>query len=209
MPKRQKAETAELIREWPLPPAATLGSSVRSKGILLEVRARLPSAVRKSLDVDGSKLTLAMPESERIGFRAVSAVISETLSDIESLPVIPREIQDILTITTTERHRWLRDGRLPSAGTRTVRLAGRAKQITFHVFDPRLVEDFLNRSVVDEWREDDVVAAAEKRQQASWKRKLARAQKVAKIASEPADGSGEAQSQLSGWDQFGRDGLLR
>jgi hypothetical protein len=209
MPKRQKAETAELIREWPLPPAATLGSSVRSKGILLEVRARLPPAVRKSLDVDGSKLTLAMAESERIGFQGVSAVISETLSGIESLPVIPREIQDILTITTAERHRWLRDGRLPSAGTRTVRLAGRAKQITFHIFDPRLVEDFLNRGVVDEWREDDVVAAAEKRQQASWRRKLARSQNVAKIVSVRADGNREAQSQLSGWDEFARDGLLR
>jgi hypothetical protein len=208
MPKREKNETAELIKEWALSPAATLASSVRAKGILLEVRARLPLAVRKSLDVDGSKLTLAMPESDKSGFRSASAVVTETLRDIESLPVIPREIQDILTITVTERHRWLKDGRLSSAGTRTVRLAGRAKQITFHVFDPRFVEDLLDRGMVDEWREEDVIAAAEKKQQAAWKRKLTRSLKGANSPSKTADSS-EARPQLHGWEQFERDGLLR
>jgi hypothetical protein len=40
--------------------------------------------------------------------------------DLESLPIIPRELEDILTIKASERHRWLKAGRLPSAGTRTV-----------------------------------------------------------------------------------------
>jgi hypothetical protein len=55
---------------------------------------------------------------------------------IADLPIIPREIEDILTITASERKRWLEDGRLPSAGTRTGRLQGRARKITFHVFAP-------------------------------------------------------------------------
>lgn len=67
------------------------------------------------------------------------------LDDMETLPVIPREIEDILTITTGERRRWLEDGRLPSAGTRTVKLRGRARQITFHVLDPAIVVDILDR----------------------------------------------------------------
>jgi hypothetical protein len=208
MPKHEKEETTDLIKEWALPPAATLGSSVRAKGILLEVRARLPKEARKSLDVDGSKLTLVMPDSDRAGFRSASAVISETLENIESLPVIPREIQDILTITTTERHRWLKDGRLPSTGTRTVRLAGRAKQITFHVFDPRLVEDLLDRGLVDEWREEDVIAASEKRQQAVWNRKLTRDLTKSKTASAPKE-TEDDRTELRGWEEFGRDGLLR
>jgi hypothetical protein len=69
----------------------------------------------------------------------------------------------------TERHRWLADGRLPSAGTRTVRLAGRARQITFHVFDPKVVEDLLDRAVIDEWRVEDAEAKAEKRAKAMTK----------------------------------------
>lgn len=209
MTKKEKNDGAELTREWALPTAATLGSSVRAQGILLEARAGLPLALRKSLDVDGALLRLLMPESAKSEFRSASGLISETLRNIENLPVIPREIQDILTITTTERHRWLKDGRLPSVGTRTVRLAGRAKQITFHVFDPRLVEDLLDRGVVDDWREEDAIAAAEKRQQAAWRRKLMRSLKSVKATSKPLDNAGGAGAQLCGWEEFGRDGLLR
>lgn len=94
--------------------------------------------------------------------------------EAETLPVIPREIQDILAIKTGERHRWLADGRLMSAGTRTVRLNGRARWITFRVFDPKMVEDLLDRGVVEEWRAEDAEAKAEKRQKAAYQRKLAR-----------------------------------
>ena len=52
------------------------------------------------------------------------ASTSKTLDGIETLPVIPREVEDILGISTTESHRWLKDGRFPSAGTRTVNLRG-------------------------------------------------------------------------------------
>jgi hypothetical protein len=38
MPKHDKNHI-ELLKTWVLPPAATLGSSVRMKGILLEIRA--------------------------------------------------------------------------------------------------------------------------------------------------------------------------
>lgn len=121
------------------------------------------------------------------------------------MPIIPREIQDILTISTTERHRWLKDGRLPSAGTRTVKLRGRARKITFHVFDPRIVEDILDTDRVNEWREADALAAAENRQQAAWKRRLARE----RLTSLPADTRSEADPGLVGWAEFERDGPLR
>ncbi len=127
MPKHDKNHI-ELLKTWVLPPAATLGSSVRMKGILLEIRARLPHATKKSLNLDGRELTLMMPASEKAEFHAASAVVVKALVNIETLPVIPREIEDILTIKTSERHRWLADGRLPSAGTRTVKLRGRSQE---------------------------------------------------------------------------------
>jgi hypothetical protein len=148
MPKHEKNDV-ELVKTWVLPPAATLGSSIRAKGILLERRARLPVASKKSLDIDRGELTLSMPAGSKAEFHAASAVVVKAPEDIETPPVIPREIQDILSIKTSERHRWLKDGRLPSAGTRTVKLRGRARKITFHVFDPRVVEDLLDRGVVE------------------------------------------------------------
>jgi len=206
MPKPDKRQI-ELIRTWTLPASATLGSSVRAKGILLEIRARLPLASKKSVELDGSDLTLAMPADAKSDFKAAVGVIAGTMEELHSLPVIPREIQDILTIKTSERHRWLADGRLPSAGTRTVRLNGRAKRITFHVFDLKIVEDILDRGLVDQWREEDAEAKAEKRREAAYKAKLTRTLRKKPKVSKPA-ASGPLAS-LEGWEDFEGTGLLR
>ncbi|KRB55394.1 hypothetical protein ASE04_06375 [Rhizobium sp. Root708] len=207
--KKKNSDDPELIREWSLPVEATLGSTVRVKGILQEVRSRLPSVVKKSLDMQSGALILIMPENAKTVFRATSSVVSKALEDIADLPVIPREIEDILTITASERKRWLEDGRLPSAGIRTVRLRGRARQITFHVFDPRVVEDLLDRGAVDEWREDDAAAKAENRRRAAYQAKLTRLLKKKEKTKRTEPTPEEAVPGLSGWDDFGSDGLLR
>lgn len=92
MPKEEKNDV-ELLKTWALPTAATLGSTVRAKGILLEIRTRLPSATKKSLDIDAGELALAMPAGSKAEFHAASAVVAEALENIQTLPVIPREIQ--------------------------------------------------------------------------------------------------------------------
>jgi len=209
MPKNDTSDI-ELLRTWTSTPAATLGSGVRAKGILLELRARLPMSSRKSLALETGEIVLAMPSSAKTEFQAAVGIVSTAMKDIESLPVIPREIQDILTMKQGERHRWLADGRLPSAGTRTVRLAGRARKITFHVFDPRVVEELLNNGAVDEWREDDIAAAAENRRRAAYKAKLTRSLKNGSKKSSTSRASArDGTDALVDWKEFGRDGLLR
>ena len=206
MTSKPDTQTApQSVATWELPYAATLGSSVRARGLFLEVRARLPAAARKLLSIKARELVLRASgdagEQSRLAARVADAV-----AGIEALPVIPREIEDILAISTTERHRWLKDGRLPSAGTRTVRLRGRAKKITFHVFDPRVVEDILDRDVIEAWREDDAVTAAENRRRAAWKAKLTRAKKQASTVTDKGEVS--SPDQLIGWAEFEGDGLL-
>lgn len=202
--------TPMLSETWTLSPVATLGSSVRAEGILLELRARLPFPSRKALAISGKTLTLAMPEEDETAFRSASAIVSKALETIETLPVIPREIEDILTISTSERRRWLNDGRLPSAGTRTVKLRGRARQITFHVFDPAMVEDLLNRGAPDEWREEDAEAKALNRERAAYQAKLTRSlKKPAKAPRKTKAGTSDSAAQLNGWEEFSRTGLLR
>lgn len=208
MPSKPQARLpTDLIAEWPLPAAATIGSSVRAKGIVLDIRAKLPSRVKTSFDVIAGTMVLRMPEEARTEFNQASSVISALLDGIENLPVIPREIEDILSISTTERHRWLKDGRLPSAGTRTVKLRGRARKITFHVFDPRKVEEILNQDLVSIWREDDALTARENRRRAFWKAKSVKADRPDKedFASDDAG----AKPNLAGWEDFERDGPLR
>ena len=209
MKKKLDNVVLEMTKSWDLPLAATFGSSMRVKGILLEARARLPVAVRKSLDANGRTITLSMSEADGAEFRSALGVVRRLLENVESLPVIPREIQEILAITPTERRRWLDDGRLPSAGTRTVRLQGRARQITFHVFDPHVVEDILDRGLVDEWRVADAEAKAENWRRALWKAKLARSLKKERKASSGSQSEDTERPGLSGWDEFTRNGLLR
>ena len=209
MPKTTNTDI-ELLRTWSLSSAATLGSSARAKGILQEIQARLPTAVKKAVSLDGRDVVLALPANDKAVFAASVAVINKVMDEAETLPVISREIQDILTIKSTERHRWLADGRLPSAGTRTVRLNGRARQITFHVFDLKVVEDLLNQGTVDEWRERDTEAKAEKKREAAYRANLTRSLKKAKKARKMSTTvPGASAISLRGWDDFNHLGLLK
>lgn len=205
---RKIDETARLIGEWPLSPAATLGSSVRARGLFLEIRARLPGELKKLLHIESRVLTLRLPQDTAADVKRASAIVSKAIRDIEDLPVIPREVEDILTIKPSERHRWLKDGRLQSAGTRTVKLRGRARKITFHVFDPRHIEDVLDRDLVTVWREEDAATAAENRRLAAGRAAQKRAQKKSRNARE-ALGKEREKAELRGWEDFDSDGLLR
>jgi hypothetical protein len=90
--KRISAD-GELIKTWLLPYAARLGSSVRSKGLFMEVREQLPKSVQGALTVKDGELTLRMPREAADIFARTSAVVSNALEGIECRPVIPREIE--------------------------------------------------------------------------------------------------------------------
>ncbi len=98
--KSKETDDPELIRgghfQWWRPSAL-----VRAKGILQEIHSRLPSLVRKSLDIQAGGLILVMPETSKTEFRATASAVSSALDGIADLPVIPREIEDILTITAS------------------------------------------------------------------------------------------------------------
>lgn len=209
MPRSSKPKArTRLVQHWPLSTAATLGSAVRTRGILLEVRAQLSAIERKLVDVENGALVLRVPEDDLDPHAATAAIVTRKLTSIEDLPIIPREVEDILSIKTAERHRWLKDGRLQSAGTRTVKLRGRARKITFHIFEPRHIEDILDRNLPDIWREEEALAAAENRRRGRQKAALRKAGKLPANA-KVKDSAGREKTPLKGWDDFDLDGLLR
>lgn len=166
--------TTQIVK-WPLPSTVTLGSSVRAKGIEREIRRRLPWSTRKHLRVETGKAILEMPDAEAAEFDALSAIVCDMLPEIAALPILPSEAEDILSISARERHKWLDDGRLQSAGTKTVKLRGRAKAVTFHIFNPAFIEHVLDSGLPEIWRGEDVVTAADNRRRAAGKAALARA----------------------------------
>jgi hypothetical protein len=208
--KNARLAVACLAAEWSLPSVATLGSSVRAMGFERELRRRMPIAARKSVSIAGANIVLCMPEAEADAFNSASRKITETLEAIGQMPVLPSEAEDILSISSRERHKWLKDGRLKSVGTRTVKMRGRAKSVTFHVFDPRHIEEVLDGDLPALWREEDGMAVAEHRRRAAAKAALRRKDKRQTEPGEPAaDAQAEQQPQLNGWEAFEAEGFLR
>lgn len=204
--------SAALTAEWPFPTAATLGSSVRARGIEREIKARLAFPDRKHLAVEDGHIRLAFDKGDDKRLEAAAAIVAGVLDRIDALPILPGEVEDILTISARERLKWMKDGRLKSAGTRTVKLRGRAKAVTFHVFEPGHVEDVLDRDLPTLWRVGDTQAAAETRRRAAGKAALTRAGKgVTKeetgAAREERDRS--AGLELRDWASFDAEGFLR
>ncbi|WP_156953407.1 hypothetical protein [Afifella pfennigii] len=77
------------------------------------------------------------------------------LSAIFDAPIPAGEVSRILRITSQERRRWMKDGRLPSAPRQR---SGRAeKGFNVHVFSAALVA-LLERSpgTIEAWREEDL-----------------------------------------------------
>ncbi len=199
-----------LQAEWPFPTAAALGSSVRAKGIEREILGRLAFPDRKHLAVEDGRIVLRFEAGHEARFALASAIVADVLHGIDTLNVLPREVDDILTILPRERLKWTRDGRLESAGTRTVKLRGRAKAVTFHVFDPRHVEDVLDRDLPAIWRAEDAAATAENRRRAAGKAALSRGSKAAgKAETRRGKGPRESQPSLREWDAFDAEGFLR
>ncbi len=203
--------------QWPFPAAAALGSTVRAKGIERELRARLPFAMRGGLGVEAGQISLRLPDVDAAAFESARAIVDKVLTDIHALPVLPREAEDILTISARERLRWTGDGRLPSAGTRTVKLRGRVKAVTFHVFDPRGIEDILDADLPSLWREEDAATSLENRARAAGK--AARTRAAAKAPASPPDPADaparrtpkarKARPGLKDWAAFEAEGFLR
>jgi hypothetical protein len=80
----------------------------------------------------------------------------------------------------------------------------------FHVFDPRHVEDVLDRDLVTVWREQDAITAADNRRRAAAKAAMSRSKKQEQESS--ASGGKRrktARQQLQGWDDFESGGLLK
>lgn len=210
MTPEQSTSATSILAEWPFPVSAALGSAVRAKGIEREIKARLPFPDRKRLTIEDGRIVLAMPAGEDDRLAHASRIVADVLERAEDLPVLPSEVEDILTITPRERLKWTKDGRLQSAGTRTVKLRGRGKAVTFHVFDPRGIEDLLDRDLPTLWREEDARAAAEARRRAAGKAALTRAGKGGDRGAASQKRSGPAEAlDLDGWDAFAKAGLLR
>ena len=98
-----------------------------------------------------------------------------------------------------------------SIGTRTVKMRGRSKAVTFHVFDPKHIEDVLDRDLLSVWREEDAQEVTENRRRGAGKAALTSAGKgnVKGVVAKMFANTNRLRLNLDGWDAFEDEGLLR
>jgi hypothetical protein len=86
-------------------------------------------------------------------------------------------------------------------------MRGRSKAVTFHVFDPKHIEEVLDRDLPNIWREEDADEVARNRRRGANKAAATRAGK--NTTAEDSGGRVTSGSGLDGWDAFDQEGLLR
>ena len=92
-----------------------------------------------------------------------------------------------------------------------MKMRARSKAVTFHVFDPKHIEDVLDRDLPSVWREEDAQEVAENRRRGAGKAALTRAGKGGDKARGSKTNRDEdlPRPQLKDWDAFDDEGLLR
>jgi hypothetical protein len=84
--------------------------------------------------------------------------LDKRLDAIATRTLVPRLVEELLGISTRERLRWSKDGRLPRSGSVTFRKR-HPITIATHPTD-KMLELAANPSIIAEWRKRDELASA-------------------------------------------------
>lgn len=86
--------------------------------------------------------------------QALRAKLQHQLNLLARKPLSPRQIERLLGITSTERNRWAKDGRLPRSGDAVIRKG--PNMIRLATYPPDIVEALLDRpEIIALWRAND------------------------------------------------------
>lgn len=106
-----------------------------------------------------ASLSCAFDPASRQAAKALANDIRERLFRIAQKPVSQRQVEDILGITSRERIRWGKDGRLPLSGTSRIKRG--AAEISLWTYPCDAIEHLAaNPSEVRRWREEDAATTS-------------------------------------------------
>jgi len=120
------------------------------------------NALRRSAAKRGGVETVTRDDAVRFRFpvsneEAFEGFVERTREHIEQIlfaPLTPKAVDRALGITTRERLRWYKDGRLPTRGRGVVGRGNHQKQIPLFPFDD-IARLAAEPQIIEEWRSDD------------------------------------------------------
>jgi hypothetical protein len=138
----------------------TLGSAQRSRDILNRVTAKLKGAHPLTHRSDDEEIITQFDIHETRKLETVIAKIDLMLDRCANEPLMPRMVEEILGITSAERRRWTKDGRLPKSGMASFRRGPQSFYLSTH--PPKKIGQLANNSdLIAQWRKEDAAPLSE------------------------------------------------
>ncbi len=155
---REAPDSVALAFEPPV--ELTLGSARLGEQALWRVANAIRRVKPLALTIDNPKLEARFDKNMTPELPALLARIDAILDGFKKEGLHPRAVEEVLGISSRERLRWTKAGRLPKAGTGSFR-AGR-QSIYFSLYAAwKIAELARNPGVIRAWRDADMAPASE------------------------------------------------
>jgi hypothetical protein len=137
---------------YDFPTSITLRSPTREKELRRRLRTRLRRWRPAAKSTDGAIVTAAFEDPQHA--KAAIDDIERMLDAFAQERLTPQMVEEILGITSAERVRWNKDGRLPKSGTGSFR---KGRQVfVFYLHPPAEIAKLAaDPTIISRWREAD------------------------------------------------------
>lgn len=135
----------------------TAGSERRARQAVQIVRSALKRLKSRRLHEDGEGITAQIVEASDVALERIVATIDHKLDDLGQEPLTAKMAEEILGITSRERVRWSKDGRLPNAGKASFRRG--QNRINLFTYSPTAIAELVaDPEIIENWRTMDQTA---------------------------------------------------
>lgn len=130
-----------------------LGLRFRVEEVGRRIESRLKRVGPTERDTEGHRFMVSCPSPRVAALSKVLGHLDAALDLIATRPLTPRLVQQALEITSRERLRWTKDGRLPQQGSATIR---RGQLINISTYAVSQIADLMaHPRVIEGWRCSD------------------------------------------------------
>jgi hypothetical protein len=132
----------------------TAGTLSLKSELRRQIRTKLSWYAVTGQTFDEGGLTAYLDEDDS-RLKDLVSDIHDVLVRFSKQKITPKLVEKILKITSKERTRWTKDGRLPASGVGTF---GRGNHKVRHFFHPLLDITYLvaNPHIIENWRREDI-----------------------------------------------------
>jgi hypothetical protein len=132
----------------------TLGSARRERKSIDLIKRTLRGSRPREIRRSNQRIQILFDRLADTGLRNLIAKIDKAVITFRSERLYPREVEEILGITSRERIRWTKEGRIPKSGKGSFGCGSRSIPFAMHPSDA--IAALANgRHIIEAWRAAD------------------------------------------------------